>query len=843
MNAKRRLKKIVARGRIATPTAVLQPGDTTWIPNVPALHEGTANDPAHSGMSAVELQQHLSQSQLPPSSPPPVDLDAYIGISDGDLLIMALGGDQVALAILEQKGKFGFGATTGGGGTGTSLQDTLAILTAQQDFDQLQAELDRAVDQQRADDALAIATGNRLSAEKIESQRRFMEALRLRFDQSRTTLDRAIQQQQLNQATRAQDIGQRDTDIAAGLDASGQRLQGQIAGAGQLGTLAGLEQSRQQNLQQLAANPRNFMQFLFASGQGQNFLETLSGGGTPRGFNPASGQSPLTQGDFGSLQGLISQIGVTPAFTTAFGASRNLENFQTPALPGQVGAPGPRDVLSPDQQAIFDQFRASAPDIPIDIALQVARNPAAFRQLFAGLPAGTLPPPPPPPPPGTGLDIAALFQQLGSAGLMSATEFATWLSNDGTVEGLFGILVVGGRMSAGDFATLISQGQQAGAIAGQPTGGIAGQQQLTSGASGGTTGGGVFGTREFGEQFAPALTADVGGTNNLSPFLFNPSSPTAEHGQPGFVAFRDANPPDPITGRSPLPFANPDFAVGRGVTQRQFNVLSQLDPQAAPRVVQTQSQLSDLIGRGLLPSDAQTGVPNFPAPPQGPGSSDLRDALGGINVSKSISNIDLSGVNLSGLDIGLGTKFKGLDFSNLSLAGGGDVLIKHPTVAIDMVTGQPVFTMGEPTQKFPQGIPEIASINGNKLTVTPPSFAHGGTAELQSPIPDQPQPIGPPLQQRLPQEPAPQPFAPKKPAPINDPIANIQTAGQSQFGQLGRNLISLRPDVREGLGPTASQLRFSILSSLGFPPEDIAFFDQRADPRGLDPSRILTAGF
>lgn len=59
-------------------------------------------------------------------------------------------------------------------------------------------------------------------------------------------------------------------------------------------------------------------------------------------------------------------------------------------------------------------------------------------------------------------------------------------------------------------------------------------------------------------------------------------------------------------------------------------------------------------------------------------------------------------------------------------AEGGDVMIDHPTVAIDMVTGEPKFTMGEPTPEFPMGIPETAKIT----PIT--KMAEGGTAMTET---------------------------------------------------------------------------------------------------------------
>jgi len=44
-----------------------------------------------------------------------------------------------------------------------------------------------------------------------------------------------------------------------------------------------------------------------------------------------------------------------------------------------VGGLGPEAVLSPDQQETFRLFRAAAPDVPVDIVINIARNPAAAR--------------------------------------------------------------------------------------------------------------------------------------------------------------------------------------------------------------------------------------------------------------------------------------------------------------------------------------------------------------------------------------------------------------------------------------------------------------------------------
>ena len=469
-NARRRQKKTEKRQRIATlkdlretvTGHVIRPGEDEWLPGVPAFHEGS---PA--GLTGVwhELwhSQRSDDSPPRPSQPLPPGWEYIWNPVQDEWVPVDLG-------------------TSTGGGTDPYQQSLLDRRLA---LDQQELELRERLQQLANDADVAIAEGNRQSAERIENQKRYIEALQLQYAQKRDTLDRQLQQYQLATSTRGQDITQRGQSIdaqiaqnqqridqyraevqaaqisgdqaaqrdaearlrsaqqqAAILDAfsatlsgSAQQLQAQTVGGQQLGALAGLEQQRQQDLIRLSQDPSDFMGLLNSLGQGRNFLQQLAAGQPVTGQSATTGIAPL---DFGTLEQLWGQIGQTPVFNQAAGAATALGGFRPPAAPtaqellaqgpGPIsgapqmpGAPGlltgtpppvpglgPEAVLDPAQQAMFLEFRAAAPHIPIDIALALARDPAAFRQLFAGLggsPPGTTPPPPPgtlpPPQPGT----------------------------------------------------------------------------------------------------------------------------------------------------------------------------------------------------------------------------------------------------------------------------------------------------------------------------------------------------------------------------------------------------------------------------------------------------------
>ena len=92
----------------------------------------------------------------------------------------------------------------------------------------------------------------------------------------------------------------------------------------------------------------------------------------------------------------------------------------------------------------------------------------------------------------------------------------------------------------------------------------------------------------------------------------------------------------------------------------------------------------------------------------------------------------------------------------------------------------------------------------------------------------------------------PAPFIPPQPTPVTPCAPQLpQEPQQPQFdpGALVRNLLSIRPDVYYGLSPDQIDQLFSITRGLGVPERTAQFSIERSFPRGLDPNRILTAGF
>ncbi len=436
------------------------PGQKEWIPGVPAFHEGS---PA--GSVGVEHDQWHAFQQ-----PATANRD-YNNVQFNELYQWALSGDRAAAAQLEMRGYdlsvLGLAASSGGGGGPTGLSDF------QKRMQERQAQLAQdTLDQQARltqlglDSDRAIAAGNRESIERVEAQKREAEALLLQYNQERDTLDRQLQNYQLSISQRGQDITQRQQDIDSLLTGSGQQLQAQTAGGQQLGSLAGLEQQRQQDLIGLSQDPRDFMGLLSALGQGRNFLDQLAAGQSPTGQSAATGISPLR--DFGSLDQVLSQIGQTPVFDAAFSASQGLGDFQPPATPGAVPSLGVGSELTPTERAIFDQFRAAAPDIPLDIAMRVARDPAAFRQLFAGM--GTPAPPdgPAPLPPQNQVipnDVLTQVMQMMASWGVSALDWTPLLTGGVTVQEVMDLMQSrfgSGGVSIGDFTKVANLLTQAG---------------------------------------------------------------------------------------------------------------------------------------------------------------------------------------------------------------------------------------------------------------------------------------------------------------------------------------------------------------------------------------------
>ncbi len=206
------------------------------------------------------------------------------------------------------------------------------------------------------------------------------------------------------------------------------------------------------------------------------------------------------------------------------------------------------------------------------------------------------------------------------------------------------------------------------------------------------------------------------------------------------------------------------------------------------------------------------------------------------------------------------------------LAGGGDLVIDEPTVAIGMRTGRPKFTLGEPTRQFPSGIPERVKIT--------PMFAHGGQVSTKpTPAPEIGQPIGPPLRQFNPSpNPAPvsdldiqlvdrnnpiprtrpdvSPFGGvfrQAPAPIGQPIAPQPTSSFTRPTRIARPRTSgeILLGIRNALTPRSflnllpGQLDFlgGRVSALGISENDFFTDLRRGFPTGVNPAAISRASF
>ncbi len=380
-NARRRAKKHSFRGRIAT--AVMEPGQKEWIPGIPAYHEGSP--PGQSAELHDAWHAVFDDPNAPPSgdgnnggSAPEVGDVRTIDVEGVGTITQQFDGSAwitIPSSQITRPPAGGVGTTTP---ALTQFQEEL--YTRQQDLAELIAEIDaRNANSDREADR-AIAAGNTASAEKIEAARRYMEALQLRYTQERDVLDRYLQQYQLATSTRGQDITQRGQSIdamvalnselislyqaegqiadmagaqdlardaedrlrstqqqtaaldqfSAELSASAQSLQAQTMGGQQLGTLAGLEQQRQQDLIGLSQDPRDFMGLMNAMGGGQNFLNQLSAGRPITGQSATTGMAPIQQG---TLDQLLSMIGPTPVFDQATAAAGALGQFQPPTPP------------------------------------------------------------------------------------------------------------------------------------------------------------------------------------------------------------------------------------------------------------------------------------------------------------------------------------------------------------------------------------------------------------------------------------------------------------------------------------------------------------------------------
>ncbi len=968
--AQRQLRKLRKRGHVATPKlvipdSVMQPGDTEWMPGIPAFHTGTAAMHGPSGSGAVEhgmtpdqWLRHLDSQGISDTGGGATTTTTGGTPRNGEFRQTDVGG---GFFVWEQYFDGQWFPTSqpqqlpaGVSGGGTSLSDSLTILGQQQEFEQRQAELDRLIDENKISAQQAIARGDRISAERIQEQARFMEALQLQYAQERDNLDRQIAQQGLNQNTRQQDINQRDTDISAGLQGSDQTLRGLTSSGQQFGSLAALEQDRQARLQNLAANPRDFMEMNFALGNGQSFLNELALGRSPGGQSATTGLDPLGASR-GSLNDLIAQLNQTPAFDAAFNAAGNLGDFQPPALPGQVAGPGPGAELTPAQQQVFQQIRASAPDLPIDIALDMARRPGAFRQLFEGLGGGQSTGGSSTGGGATGGQNGALFNALPAfmADIQSRSPNLTaadaqiflqyqQLFQEGNPQtaAAFGELAnITLQVSNGTMAPDDAIGAYIRAFdsMGLGQGNTSGQARTIDGSPEPTfppgtniddifpglfpqspTGGAPQAQTAFASKFQSQ--ADAGFPT--APFSFNPFTPASQHGTltpEEFISFREANPTglpslnqnfQGLEGSSfvPQPIQFDRFGLPLGGTTVDGTSFGHGFQPGAPRL----EGITDIVGtRGgdafgaapgnefLTPRDTpefQTSLDAYiqflnsqgiATGDRGPalqgGLTPIEEAPGinvgtpttstriGDNVSRALSGAER--INLSKFKAASGSVTDRARSAGIlpSLAGGGDVLVDEPSAIVGLQSGKTFATLGEPTQQFPGGIPELVAPQGNGISVTPPGkgnfsqrlmnlvsvprLAHGGI--VKGPIPDfqiedndatqggfQPPPIV-----QLPAPPAPVPGAtPFDPAGLAEiPPEGVFGAPvqQQQFdpGALLRNLLSQRPDAYYGLTPDQTDQLFSVTSALGIPRRTAQFSIERSFPGGIDPSQITTAGF
>ena len=722
------------------------------------------------------------------------------------------------------------------------------------------------------------------------------------------------------------------------------------------------------------------MQYLNSIGQGKNFLNDLAGGRVPQGTNVASGVPALTGADYGSLSQLQTELSKRPAFDAAFDAAERVGNFQAPGqgpsreeqarqivadfqasgnpnvgellellqaippagpgLPERIAPLGIESTLDPAQREIFNQFRAAAPDVPLDIALDLARNPAAYRQLLEGLSSGTAPPGTTPPtgtpyvPPGTAggsvlHNLQAYLKEVTNRWppRFDASDHQLLLqfaadplvkNNPQLVAMLTQAADIAQRVSAGvldpgqgliDFEGVFNTsggqtaGQQGGQAAGQATGQVpidaSGdfnlQLQFEAQRISATTGVpfnevmAALGRREQlagrpgyqpggGEGYRPSINPDTG-----RPWVpdIDVGQSTYTGGGTGFASVEEARAAASQGMRSNrdqwiqnalagFKRANPTFsreqvleaatrhwnkAVGESFIQgfdpndpATYAVDPLFDPNARTEFAEAtafREQIGAPVGTTApaLQYVQNTVLPQIAA----------YDPAGGNNLSDILATIQAN---------------PGVTSNTARTRSDPPLMVDEPTVAIGIESGEPKFTMAEPTQEFPDGIPELVTPAGNGgINIEPAS------SELTVPA------LPPP-------DPPPQPFAPQTPAPINEPLTAIQpaqpasippvvqspalptpvatpapvqprivppssgvpkfpvtTIGQPNFGQLARNLTSVRPDVYYGFDPVQRDLRDSILSQLGIDPRAADFFTQRSFPQGLDPSRILTPGF
>ncbi len=208
-------------------------------------------------------------------------------------------------------------------------------------------------------------------------------------------------------------------------------VQAQTSGGNIAANLAVTEQQRLSELQQLAANPRDFAQLQFALGSGESFIQDLLNGIAPGGQSVFGiGDTPLLGSGFDQL---ISQLGQRPAFDEALGIAQGLGGFQAPStismqdILGLGVLPGlqqlPQFPTAPTLQApqLQDIPQLQFPDAP---ALQQPQLPDIPQIQFPDIPEFIFTQPPPIPSatatevdPATAAALQAQIQAEGGSGV------------------------------------------------------------------------------------------------------------------------------------------------------------------------------------------------------------------------------------------------------------------------------------------------------------------------------------------------------------------------------------------------------------------------------------------
>lgn len=176
----------------------------------------------------------------------------------------------------------------------------------------------------------------------------------------------------------AREIEARAVRAQASLEAlQNQQLQLQAATAqGTLGLgIGNLAQRRNENLQSLLANPRDSVEADIALGGGRSLI-----GGLLSGQGPGARSTQL--------------IGDNPTLGSRFAEALRLATAQPEQdilAQAQAGLQlGPSSVLNPVQRSIFDTVSQANSNVRPDQAVNIARNPDAFRRFVSMAQGGTL---------------------------------------------------------------------------------------------------------------------------------------------------------------------------------------------------------------------------------------------------------------------------------------------------------------------------------------------------------------------------------------------------------------------------------------------------------------------